>query len=204
MKNLSVIAACLTFSSIGMAKKEINLLTPEEINLNKHWVLEKGVLSISDTPGGIIWSKRKFGDFTISLEYKTSKKANSGLFFRTDPKNAVQGGFEIQIASPGLYSGKHIVGSLYDAKEPMVAAGKPDGEWNNMRLVCKGPSIQVVLNGMEVIDVDIDDWKKPNQNPDGSKNKFKTALKDLPHTGHIGLQYHGQPIWFRDIKIKGL
>jgi hypothetical protein len=86
----------------------------------------------------------------------------------------------------------------------MVAAGKPDGEWNNMRLVCKGPSIQVVLNGMEVIDVDIDDWKKPNQNPDGSKNKFKTALKDLPHTGHIGLQYHGQPIWFRDIKIKGL
>jgi hypothetical protein len=204
VKNLFVIAACLTFSSIGMAKKEINLLTPEEINLNKHWVLEKGVLSISDTPGGIIWSEGKFGDFTISLEYKTSKKANSGLFFRTDPKNAVQGGFEIQIASPGLYSGKHIVGSLYDAKEPMVAAGKPDGEWNNMRLVCKGPSIQVVLNGMEVIDVDIDDWKKPNQNPDGSKNKFKTALKDLPHTGHIGLQYHGQPIWFRDIKIKGL
>ena len=204
MKNLSILAACFTFFSIGMAKNEINLLTPGEINLNKHWILEKGVLSVSDTPGGIIWSKRKFGDFTISLEYKTSKKANSGLFFRTDPKNAVQGGFEIQIASPGLYSGKHIVGSLYDAKEPMVAAGKPDGEWNIMRLVCKGPSIKAELNGMEVIDVDIDDWNKPNQNPDGSKNKFKKALKDLPHSGHIGLQYHGQPIWFRDIKIKGL
>ena len=204
VKNLFIIAACLTFSSICIAKKEINLLTPEEIDLNKHWVLQKGILSISDTPGGIIWSKRKFGDFTISLEYKTSTKANSGLFFRTDPQNAVQGGFEIQIASPGLYSGKHIVGSLYDAKEPMVAAGKADGEWNNMRLVCKGPSIKAELNGMEVIDVDIDDWNKPNQNPDGSKNKFKKALKDLPHSGHIGLQYHGQPIWFREIKIKGL
>lgn len=204
IKNLFILAACFTFFSIGVAKNEINLLTPGEINLNKHWILEKGVLSISDTPGGIIWSKRKFGDFTISLEYKTSKKANSGLFFRTDPKNAVQGGFEIQIASPGLYSGKHIVGSLYDAKEPMVAAGKADGEWNNMRLVCKGPSIKAELNGMEVIDVDIDDWNKPNQNPDGSKNKFKKALKDLPHSGHIGLQYHGQPIWFREIKIKGL
>ena len=204
VKNLFILLACYSFSSICIAKKEINLLTPEEIDLNKHWVLQKGILSISDTPGGIIWSKRKFGDFTISLEYKTSTKANSGLFFRTDPQNAVQGGFEIQIASPGLYSGKHIVGSLYDAKEPMVAAGKPDGEWNIMELTCKGSLIKAKVNGQKVIDVDIDHWKEPNKNPDGSKNKFKTALKDLPHAGHIGLQYHGQPIWFRDIKIRVL
>ena len=46
-------------------------------------------------------SKNKFSDFTISLEYKTSEKANSGLFFRTDPKNAVQGGFEIQNINRG-------------------------------------------------------------------------------------------------------
>ena len=203
-KNLFVIVAYLTLSSICIAKKEINLLTSEEINLNKHWVLEKGILTPSETPGGIIWSKGKFTDFTISLEYKTSEKANSGLFFRTDPKNAVQGGFEIQIASPGIYSGKHIIGSLYDAKEPMVAAGKPDGEWNKMELTCQGPSIKAKVNGKNVIDVNIDDWKEPNKNPDGSKNKFKTALKDLPKSGHFGLQYHGQPVWFRNIKIKNL
>ena len=137
IKNLFILTVCFSFSFICIAKKEINLLTPEEISLNKHWVLEKGILSISDTPGGIIWSKRKFGDFSISLEYKTSTKANSGLFFRTDPRNAVQGGFEIQIASPGLYKGKHIVGSLYDAKEPKVAAGKPDGEWNLMEFLMR-------------------------------------------------------------------
>jgi hypothetical protein len=184
--------------------KAINLLSPKQISLNKHWTLEKGVLTPSETPGGIIWSKTKFSDFTISLEYKTSVKANSGLFFRTDPKNAVQGGFEIQIASPGLYSGKHIVGSLYDAKEPMIAAGKPDGEWNTMELTCKGPSIKAKVNGKKVIDVNIDNWKEPNKNPDGSKNKFKTALKDLPRTGHLGLQYHGQPVWFKNVKILAL
>ena len=203
-KNLFILTACFSFSFICVAKKEINLLTPEEISLNKHWVLEKGILSISDTPGGIIWSKRMFGDFSISLEYKTSTKANSGLFFRTDPRNAVQGGFEIQIASPGLYKGKHIVGSLYDAKEPKVAAGKPDGEWNLMELTCKGSKIKAKVNGKLVIDVDINDWKEPNKNPDGSKNKFKTALKDLPRIGNFGLQYHGQPVWFRNIKVTTL
>ena len=204
IKNLFILTACFSFSYICIAKKEINLLTPEEISLNKHSVLEKGILSISDTPGGIIWSKRKFGDFSISLEYKTSTKANSGLFFRTDPRNAVQGGFEIQIASPGLYKGKHIVGSLYDAKEPQVAAGKPDGEWNLMELTCKGSKIKAKVNGKLVIDVDINDWKEPNKNPDGSKNKFKTALKDLPRIGNFGLQYHGQPVWFRNIKVTTL
>ncbi|MEC8777504.1 MAG: DUF1080 domain-containing protein, partial [Verrucomicrobiota bacterium] len=83
--------------------KEIDLLTPKAISLNKNWILEKGILFPSETPGGIIWSKEQFDDFEISLQYKTSNKANSGLFFRTDPKNAVQGGFEIQIASPGIY-----------------------------------------------------------------------------------------------------
>ena len=200
---LPILLLSLTGSFL-FAGKAINLLSPKQISLNKNWTLTKGILTPSETPGGIIWSKSKFSDFTISLEYKTSEKANSGLFFRTDPKNAVQGGFEIQIASPGLYSGKHIVGSLYDAKEPIVAAGKPDGEWNKMELTCKGPSIQAKVNGEKVIDTNIDDWKEPNKNPDGSKNKFKTALKDLPRTGHLGLQYHGQPVWFRNIKVTSL
>jgi hypothetical protein len=195
-----IVLASLTGSFL-FASKAINLLSPKQISLNKNWTLKKGILTPSETPGGIIWSKNKFGDFTVSLEYKTSKKANSGLFFRTDPKNAVQGGFEIQIASPGLYSGKHIVGSLYDAKAPIVAAGKPDGEWNTMELTCKGPLIKAKVNGKKVIDLNIDDWNEPNKNPDGSKNKFKTALKDLPRTGNLGLQYHGQPVWFRNIKV---
>ena len=190
--------------SFLFAGKAINLLSPKHINLNKNWTLNKGVLTPSETPGGIIWSKSKFGDFRVSLEYKTSEKANSGLFFRTDPKNAVQGGFEIQIASPGLYSGKHIVGSLYDAKEPIVAAGKPDGEWNTMELTCKGQNIIAKVNGQKLIDVSIEDWKEPKKNPDGSKNKFKTALKDLPRIGNLGLQYHGQPVWFRNINVTPL
>ena len=85
-----------------------------------------------------------------------------------------------------------------------MAAGKPDGEWNLMELTCKGSKIKAKVNGKLVIDVDINDWKEPNKNPDGSKNKFKTALKDLPRIGNFGLQYHGQPVWFRNIKVTTL
>ena len=50
-------------------------------------------------------------------------------------------------------------------KKPIVAAGKPDGEWNTMELTCKGSRIQAKVNGKKVIDVSIDDWKEPNKEP---------------------------------------
>ncbi len=185
------------------AAETIDLLA-DGMQLNDQWVIAEGVLSPSEKPGGIIWSKEVFGDFEVSVEYKTSEKCNSGLFFRTNPKNPVQGGFEVQIASPELYSGKHVVGSLYDAKEPAVAAGKPDGEWNSLTLRCEGPHMHVVLNGHEVLDLSIDDWATARLNPDGTKNKFKTALKDLPRQGHIGFQYHGHPVWIRNVQVAPL
>ena len=199
--NLSFIWATALFAESG---KSTNLLNAKSLQLNKHWEIAEGILTTSKTPGGILWTKGKFGDFEVTLEYKTSEKANSGLFFRTDPRNPVQGGFEIQIASPGLYSGKHVLGSLYDAKEASVSAGKPDGEWNVMTLTCEGPSIKATVNGQTTVDVNIDQWTEPKKNPDGTKNKFKTPLKDMPRVGHLGLQYHGQPVWFRKFEIKSL
>lgn len=171
------------------------------------WVLEDGEIQPAPdkkAAGGYLWSKEKFEDFTLSLEFKMSEKCNSGVFFRTDPKNAVQGGFEIQIFdSAGKDSvGTHDCGALYDAKAPSKNAAKPAGEWNQMVITAKGPMIKVELNGETVVDVNIDDWKTGNQNPDGSENKFKTALKDLPRNNHLGIQYHGHPVWYRNLSIQ--
>jgi hypothetical protein len=41
-------------------------------------------------------------------------------------------------------------------------------------------------------------------NPDNTKNKFGRALKDFARIGYIGLQDHGRPVWYRNIRIKRL
>ncbi|MDF1740931.1 MAG: DUF1080 domain-containing protein [Verrucomicrobiales bacterium] len=208
---LAIAALALIFSPARIQAQEsstIDLLGDnlEQWTMDKAgaWELKDGVLTTSDKPGGYIWSKEEYENFEITIEYKTSEECNSGLFFRTDPKNPVQGGFEIQVASAGIYDGKHVAGSLYGAQAPTESAGKPDGEWNTMTLTANGPMIKVVLNGETIVEANIDEWTTANMNPDGTKNKFKTPLKDLPRSGHIGFQYHGHPVWFRNVKLKQL
>ena len=71
-----------------------------------------------------------------------------------------------------------------------------------MKLTVNGASVKVVLNGIQVIDADLDQWTTARKNPDGSRNKFRTSRKELPRTGSVGLQYHGHPVWFRNIVLK--
>ena len=61
--------------------------------------------------------------------------------------------------------------------------------------------LSVELNGEKVTEMDLDQWTEPNKNPDGSKNKFRTALKNFKREGHIGFQDHGAWVAYRNIRI---
>ena len=169
------------------------------------WAVEKGVLT-RKPKSGYIWTEKAYGDFILDVEVKVSKRCNSGIFFRTDPKNAVQGGFEIQVmdTTGKKKLGKHDNGAFYDALAPSTNPAKPVGEWNRFIVTCKGPHVTVSINGTEVVKANLDKWTTGNKNPDGSRNKFRTALKDLPRKGHIGFQDHGQDVWYRNIYLKNL
>ncbi len=170
------------------------------------WVMKEGVLTRKG--GGDIWTKETFGDFVLDLEFKTAKGANSGVFLRTgDISDFVQTGIEVQILD---YEGKDSAksrgacGAIYHCLAPKKDAVKKTGEWNHYTITCKANKIYVVLNGEQIIDMDLDLWTEAHKNPDGTKNKFRTAYKDMPRAGHIGFQDHGDPVWFRNVKIRPL
>jgi len=169
------------------------------------WVIRDSSMYLAGK--GYAWTKETFGDFVLDLDFKVSPKCNSGIFFRTaDTKNQVQTGFEMQVFdSYGVEQpGKHDCGAVYDALAPGSNAMNPAGEWNHVTITCDGNIINIVMNDIEIINMDLDLWTTGNKNPDGTKNKFKTALKDFAREGYIGLQDHGHPVWYRNVRIKKL
>lgn len=164
-----------------------------------NWTVEDGTLKRTGR-AGYIWTRERFGDFELELEYQT--EGNSGVFFRTDnPRDPVQSGIEVQIHTPGGPD-KHSVGAVYDLQAPATNAAKPG--WNRLRIVARGSRIQVELNGEAIVDMDLDRWTTAGLNPDGSKNKYKRALKDFSRVGHIGFQDHGAMVAFRNIRLREL
>ena len=161
---------------------------------------------------GYLWTKEDFSDFELSVEYKLSAGANSGIFYRSDKNDPVHGGFEIQLMDNEGFQKKankvlparKLNASFYDGVAPKGDFSKPVGQWNQSRLVCKGSKVSFHLNGKLAFNINLDDWKEAGKNPDGSVNKFNVALRDLPEKGRIGFQNHGQVVWFRNISIKSL
>ena len=152
---------------------------------------------------------QQWANFRLSLDFKISKGCNSGVFVRTSPltprpgKDVGFNGIEIAIDdTPG--AGYHDTGAIYDLVKPAKNAMKPAGEWNHLEITVDGSRIEIVLNAERVTVTDLDQFTEPNKRPDGSAHKFDVAYRDHPRLGYIGLQDHGSPCWFKNIKLKPL
>jgi hypothetical protein len=172
-------------------------------NKGKGATIEEGGVIFLDKSGDI-WTTEQFGNFVLDLEFKTAKNSNSGVFIRNTKPGDWYGGIEVQVLDSWGKDkpGTHDAGAIYDVLAPTKNMVKAPGEWNHMQITAAGSKLIVSLNGEPVVDMDLDRWTQAGKNPDGSNNKFKTAYKDMPRIGHIELQDHGQPIWYRNIRIK--
>ncbi len=170
------------------------------------WVMENGILSARDHH--TLWTQKAYQDFILDLEFKVSKGANSGIFFRTKDPDDILSALEVQIhaTTDGTKHGE--CGAIYDLKSPDHDATNPLGEWNRYTITASGQDIYVVLNGEQIIEMDLSRWPEPHQNPDGSRHKFDRAIMQQTWAGPIGFQgIHGsagEPIQFRNLKIKEL
>jgi hypothetical protein len=166
------------------------------------WTMTDGVLSPKE--GGDIWTKEQYGDFVLDLEFRLEKNTNSGVFIRTGSiEEWLHTAIEVQVLdSYGKKEvGREDCGAIFDCLAPRVNAVRAPGEWNRYTITAKGNMITVVLNGERIIEMDLNRWTEAHRNPDGTPNKFNTAYRDMPRNGHIGLQYHGHPIYYRNVRI---
>jgi len=173
------------------------------------WHVEKGVIALGKegTEGDLVTTE-EFGDFELELDWKVSEGGNSGIFyFVQEPADAPytwSTGLEMQVLDDARHSdGKlpsHRAGALYDLIEPVKAAAKPVGEWNRVRIVVRGGSIEHWLNGVRVVTTRFGDesWRARVA---GSKFKAMPHFAKVPR-GRIALQDHGDRVWFRNIRIR--
>lgn len=209
--------------------EEINTLTPEEktagwqllfngkdlSNFRQYgsekepgsgWKIEGGILKkVAVVPGGHIITKEKYGDFTLTWEWKIAAKGNSGIKYLVLENRTTAPGPEYQmIDDNGHRDGKigahRQTACLYDIFPPSADKKlNPVGEWNSSKIVVKGKTVEHWLNGVRVLTYELESEELKAAI---AKSKFKKANGfEKKVEGHIMLTDHIDECSFRNIKI---
>jgi hypothetical protein len=171
-------------------------------DLGTHWIVENEEL-VNDGKGSYATTEKDYGDFELTLEYKTVPKADSGVYLRGvpqvqiwDPTDPDEGGkLGRAKGSGGLWN--NPAGSA--GKDPLVKADKPFGEWNQLRVVMVGSRVSVWLNGQMTVDHAIMEnyYDRASKDP-----ALKANPRPIPRLGPVQLQTHGAEIRWRNIFLR--
>lgn len=178
------------------------------------WKVADGALMLDVTTKegrGDLVTNDEYDNYHLKLEWKISPKGNSGVIFYINEDAAkyhesYNTGLEMQVLdNDGHPDGKiikHRAGDLYDLISVSKETVKPVGEWNKAEIVSKDGKLDLYLNGEHTVSTMLwdENWRNMVAN-----SKFKT----MPgfgtfKKGKIGLQDHGNGVWYRNIQIKKL
>ncbi len=153
-----------------------------------YWSVVDGILtgqSDEKMKNSVLWTEKSYKDFTVELEFRFSGDVDSGIFLRHENE-------QIQIGTSRSLKRDMTASPYIGSKRgyPQEASGVKDllkvGEWNRMKIVAKGKTYTVTLNGKQVIEYVSDTAKE---------------------SGPLGLQVHPgvkMKVEFRDVTVEPL
>lgn len=161
-----------------------------------------GVVYCTGKDGGNLYTEREYADFALRFEFKLTENANNGIGIRAplegDPAYV---GMEIQVLDDSGPEYKNLRpeqyhGSIYDVFASQRGHLKPVGEWNAEEILAQGRHVKVTLNGVVIVDANLDEVK------DEAKLKKHPGLANKK--GHLGLLGQGARVEFRRLRVKEL
>jgi hypothetical protein len=167
--------------------------------------------------GGDLITRGEYENFELALEWKISEGGNSGIFYLA-PENCGGGeraeapiyesAPEMQILDNERHAdarlgvnGNRQAGSLYDLIPATPQNVRPAGEWNQAEIAVDHDRVSFRQNGETIVRYEIG---SPDFQARVAASKFNgwKGFIDPARRGHIGLQDHGNEVWFRNIRIR--
>lgn len=182
------------------------------------WEIREGMLICNPATkekggGGDIVTVDKFRDFELSVDFRYTKGANSGIkyFVDTESDNGKLAGIgcEYQLLDdlnhPDAKAGKNgnrTLAGLYDLLPPQNKQDNGIDNWNTAVIIVKGNNVEHRLNGKMVLKYTRgnDDWRALVET---SKFKIYKGFGEADE-GRILLQDHGNLVYFKNIRIREL
>ena len=183
-------------------------------SISSKWVIDDHAIHFDpDEPGegGDIMTAETYEDFELSFEWKIGECGNSGVIYLAEEaderENTWVTGPEYQILDDTCHPDAEVgpdrrAGAAYDVYGPSEDITRPAGEWNESRILVDDSRIEHWLNGTKVVEYERggDDWQTRIADSKWTDYPDYGTVEE----GHIALQDHGDPVWFRKMKIRRL